>query len=147
MKKVYLFLFYFLQLTWGIIQNIVGFLIYIAVLTKYPNRPRLRYNGAFITIWDGYYSASIGMFIFVGNRVRLKSFSRVVSHEYGHCIQSCILGPFYFLVIGLPSMIWARTPRFKRKRDSGLYRYTDFYCEKWANRLGKKFTGLEPINH
>lgn len=146
MKKINLFLFYFLQLTWGIIQNIVGFLIYIALMIKDPNRPRLRFNGAFVILWDSNYSASIGMFIFVG-RVEFNYFARVVSHEYGHCIQSCILGPFYFLVIGLPSYIWAHNKRFIRNRYKGNYLYSDFYCEKWANRLGKKYTGLEPINH
>lgn len=146
MKKVNLFLYYFFQLTWGIIQNIVGFLIYLILLIKDPKRPRLRYNGAFITLWNSYYSASIGMFIFIG-KVKLNRFSKLVAHEYGHTIQSCILGPFYFLVIGIPSFIWARTPRFKRKRSKGHYLYTDFYCEKWANRLGKKYTGLEPIDN
>ena len=55
----------------------------------------------------------------------------MVRHEYGHCRQSRILGPFYLLVIGLPSLLWALwwTPG----RSVGYY---SFYTERLADRLG-----------
>lgn len=59
----------------------------------------------------------------------------VTKHEaLGHGKQSRILGPFYLLVIGLPSIIWAwlygsAIPYTK----NGYYR---FYTEKWADKLG-----------
>ena len=63
---------------------------------------------------------------------------RLVVHEYGHTIQSLILGPLYFLIVGLPSVIWGMV---KKPEQS----YFSFYTEKWANHLGEKFTGKKSM--
>lgn len=135
-----LFLYYFLQLTWGILQNVLGFIIWIFVLLTGPKEKRRMFQGAFVTRWNLESSMSMGMFLFMGT-----DDPRVLVHEYGHTIQSCILGPFYLLVIGIPSFCWANSPYFVRSRRIGRYRYSDFYPEKWANRLGQRFTGRESI--
>ena len=54
----------------------------------------------------------------------------------GHCIQSLILGPFYLICIGLPSFLWAW---IYVKWLSGLYEYTDFVTEAWAQHLGERY--------
>ena len=51
--------------------------------------------------------------------------------EYGHCRQSRILGPFYLLVIGIPSLLWALW--WHPGRSVGYY---SFFTERWADRLG-----------
>ncbi len=51
-------------------------------------------------------------------------------HEYGHSIQSRILGPLYLIVIGIPSIIWAA---YWNPTKGSYYK---FYTEKWANKLG-----------
>ena len=57
-----------------------------------------------------------------------------VKHEYGHTIQSKMLGPFYLLVIGLPSLMWAWLgENFRKEKNISYYA---FYTEKWANKLG-----------
>ena len=61
---------------------------------------------------------------------------RTLVHEYGHTIQSIILGPLYLLIIGIPSSIWAMT--FNNKGNT--ISYYSFYTEKWANVLGEKVT-------
>ena len=137
-----LFLYYFLQLTWGMIQNILGFIIWIYVLLTGPKEKRHVFHGALVTRWYLKSSMSMGLFLFMGT-----DDPRVLVHEYGHTIQSCILGPLYLPVIGIPSFCWANTPRFERNRRMGRYRYSDFYPEKWANYLGWRFTGREGIRH
>lgn len=57
----------------------------------------------------------------------------VLKHEYGHCVQSYILGPLYLLVIGLPSLIWAGC--FDNFRTKHGISYYWFYTEKWANKI------------
>lgn len=146
MKRISYPLYYLLHLTWGILQNIVGFIMYISLIAMNPKRGRFRFNGAFVIGWDSDYSAGIGMFIFIG-KVTREYFTGILSHEYGHTIQSCILGPFYLFVIGIPSFIWAHGRRFNMNRMSGKYRYSDFYPERWANHLGRRFTGIEPISY
>lgn len=139
------FTYYLLQMTWGIIQNTLGFLIYVFLMIRNPRRRKGRFFNSRVVSWDLDESAGIGMFIFLGDR-RLKDPTRVLVHEYGHTIQSCILGPLYLFVIGIPSFIWAHYPRFERNRRNGKYTYSRFYPESWANKLGRKYTGLPSID-
>lgn len=55
-------------------------------------------------------------------------------HEKGHRQQSKWLGPFYPIVIGLPSLIWATLHSYVKRL--GAVDYYSFYTEKWADRLG-----------
>ena len=54
-----------------------------------------------------------------------------VKHEWGHTVQSKILGPFYLFVIGIPSLLWAAIQGNVIKKD-----YYWFYTEKWADKIG-----------
>lgn len=140
--KLYLLIFYLLQWTWGIVQNVLGFLIFAFLYLKNRKRKIFMYKGAIVTMWKQRSSASIGMFIFLGIADK-----KVLVHEYGHCIQSMILGPLYLPLIGIPSFIWCNAPHLRRQRKKGTYRYSSFYTEKWANHLGHKVTNEEPISH
>lgn len=74
---------------------------------------------------------SLGEFIFLNPRYTKEI---TLKHEYGHCLQSLMLGPLYLLVIGIPSIL-----NFMRsivKEDSPSYNYYAFYTEKWADKLG-----------
>lgn len=76
---------------------------------------------------------SLGNFALISNR--LSEDECDISHEVdGHTKQSKMLGPFYLLVIGIPSLCWAMF----RNRESNP-NYYSFYTEHWANNLA----GLE----
>ena len=75
-------------------------------------------------MWGG---ISLGNFVYF----RPPVYDKMIRHEYGHCIQSRMLGPFYLLVIGLPSLLWALW--WHPGRSVGYY---SFYTERWADRLG-----------
>jgi hypothetical protein len=70
--------------------------------------------------------------ISLGNFVYLRPpvYDRMAQHEYGHCLQSRLLGPLYLPVIGLPSLLWAIW--WHPGRPVGYY---TFYTERWADRL------------
>lgn len=57
-----------------------------------------------------------------------------IKHEYGHTIQSHLLGPLYLLIIALPSLIWCWLGKKYRKNSGKSYYW--FYTEKWADKLG-----------
>ena len=61
----------------------------------------------------------------------------VLKHEYGHAVQSAILGPLYLLVVGVPSLIWSNLPALKRWRMRTGYDYYRFVVERTASWLGK----------
>lgn len=140
------FLFYLLQFTWGIPQNLLGFLLFLLV----PKKDVRRFHRAVACTWKKKGSLSLGMFLFLSDAVPSKKhlpdqentiLSRLTVHEYGHSIQSIILGPLYLPVIGLPSFLWAELPALrKRRRKSGIS-YFSLYTERWANALGEKVTG------
>ena len=140
MKKV---IYILIQWTWGILQTFLGFILFLINIKN----EHIFYHGAIITRIKGKTSISLGMFAFVGldlemdkrleNRIPDDEIEqRTLVHEYGHTIQSIILGPLYLLIIGIPSSIWAMT--FNNKGNT--ISYYSFYTEKWANALGEKVT-------
>ena len=91
------------------------------------------YHGAVITEWNDKSSVSLGMFVFVTkepyfydklkNEYTMEELSeRLLVHEYGHTIQSLILGPLYLS-------------------------YFSFFTEKWANYLGEQVTGEKSMEN
>ncbi|MBP5606006.1 MAG: hypothetical protein J6X60_10770, partial [Ruminiclostridium sp.] len=70
--------------------------------------------------------------------------AELCAHEYGHSVQSVLLGPLYLPVIALPSSVWCMAPHCVRKRQHTGRSYYSFYTEKWANSIAGKITGSEP---
>lgn len=128
-----------LQLTWGINQNILGILLFLILTVINPTRKRMYYHGAIVSYWKFPFSMGLGMFIFFGHWQQNEEYAKqVLVHEYGHTIQSIIVGPFFMHVVGLPSSIWASLPIFEKWRKEGRYTYFDLFCERWANYEGER---------
>lgn len=70
---------------------------------------------------------SLGFFILLDPDI--KEGTWIVKHEFGHIIQSRILGWFYVPVVLIPSYLWFRFG------DYDVKSYYDFYTERWANEL------------
>ena len=132
------FIYYFLQATWGIIQNVIGLLLWLILLIINPKRRIQMFYGDIVSEWKIKRSLSLGIFIFLG-----RNDQRIVVHEYGHSIQSMILGPFYLILIGIPSLIWSMC--FNKYRTKNRKNYYLFYTERWANKLAVNFTGLNTM--
>ncbi|MBI2417810.1 MAG: RHS repeat-associated core domain-containing protein [Ignavibacteriales bacterium] len=64
--------------------------------------------------------------------------SDLYRHEYGHYMQSQLLGPTYLLGIGLPSVSHAAYFAATNKYVGNIDDYFDFYTETWANNLSKR---------
>lgn len=113
---------------WTILQNIVGLVVLLickcqgATITTYKKRIWVQ--------WKYSSGVSLGWFIFTHENAN----DNTKNHEWGHTIQSFILGPLYLLVIGLPSLIWAGC--FRNYRIEKHISYYEFYTEKWADKLG-----------
>lgn len=117
-----------LRLLWTFPQNLLGWLLYHCIKGKV-----FQYKESQVKCWS-YKEASMGLgnYIFlcpdhVGN-------DRILKHEYGHVRQSRLLGWFYLIIIGIPSVIWAWCfEKYRKKRNIDYY---SFYTEKWADHLG-----------
>ena len=139
-------IFTVIQYTWGLPQTLLGMILFLMNI----RRKHYFYRGAIVTEISGRGSVSLGMFVFIGtilptdrrvmNRIPDKEMARrVLVHEYGHTIQSLILGPLYLLVIGIPSVVWCTFTFYLIKYPK--WSYYRFYTEHWANFLGEKVTG------
>ncbi|MGI6090632.1 MAG: hypothetical protein ACOYEL_04520 [Saccharofermentanales bacterium] len=137
---------YLMQWTWGIFQNLLGLLLLLcirhktlhhfhgAVIVEYPAQ-KFKQLGAF----------TLGMFIFC-NDPDPETKQNLLTHEYGHTIQSIIYGPFYIPLVGFCSLRWAHTYSKNREQfNAANIFYTDKYPEKQANYWGEKILGQRGI--
>lgn len=140
MKYILQFFYLVLQFTWGAIQNALGFLLFL----KNIRCEHAYYHGAILTFHEGDWGGvSLGAFIFINGK-RGDEYKKTVSvHEYGHTIQSLILGPLYLFVVGIPSFVWCNNKKCIAMRQDNNKSYYDLYCENWANRLGEAVTHEE----
>ena len=127
------------QTVWGFPQTLVG----LAVLLAHRGRPHFRYHGAIVTTWNSHKALSSGPFVFMNgsdNALEAKQSvdESLLVHEYGHTIQSLILGPMYLPTIGLPSVIWLNFPGFKHWRRRTGTSYYSFFTERSANHLAER---------
>lgn len=140
-------LYRIIQCTWGGIQTLLGSIIFLL----HRKDRHFSYHGAIVTQWRAKSSVSIGMFVFITDEPyfyekRRDEYSmeelsrRLLVHEYGHTIQSLILGPLYLIAMGIPSTLWGFLPGCARKRQQGIS-YFSFFTDRWANALGEKVTG------
>ena len=140
------------QCTWGFLQTLLGFFI----LILHRKSKHFRYHGAIITLWEPKSSVSLGLFVFVSaepffvkkyeGQISVAELSnRLLVHEYGHTIQSLILGPLYLLLIGIPSTLWGFLMAKKRKEKQ--IPYGAFITEKWANSLGEYVTKEKSVGN
>lgn len=126
-KTSYRIIYGLTQWIWGFPQNLIGLLLCIR-LKKYPKR---QYNGNIVSVWDKSTSLSLGMFLFLTPNAD----EWLVKHECGHSLQSMQIGPFYLVVIGIPSFLWCNLPFLQHYRKKKNISYYAFFTERWANHL------------
>lgn len=127
-----IFLFRLWQWVWGFPQTLIGLLVYLCNYSK----PHEIYRGCIVTRWDNRGSMGMGMFLFLGcddPQVRV--------HEYGHAVQSLILGPLFLPIMGIPSFLWCNLPICRKARQRKHISYYRFYPESTANWLGAWASG------
>jgi hypothetical protein len=122
MKKILLYV-------WQLPQNLIA-LVYRIIFR--PGKPTMIIGGDVnVYTWK---LRRVG--VSLGNNIFVPSNSgyRMISHEYGHTIQSKVLGPLYLFLIALPSAIWFTIyVLFLRKSK---IKYTWFFIESMADKLG-----------
>ena len=125
-------LFRLWQWVWGFPQNLLGLILSLVL----ADAPRSQYRQCQVIRWSNGGSMSLGMYLFLGS-----DDPRTYIHEYGHSIQSAILGPLFLPIMGIPSFLWCNLPPCRKlRREKGISYYW-FYPESTANYLGSLVTG------
>ena len=114
---------------WQLPQNLLGLVVglFLRGKRRLPGLPGIPPAVRLICAQNMYGGLSLGNFVYV----RPPVYDKMILHEYGHCLQSRILGPFYLIVVGIPSFLWALWWHPGRRVS-----YYSFYTERWADRLG-----------
>lgn len=132
--------YYTLQLTWGIILNIIGAIVAL-VLFCCGHRP-VKYGWNYCFELDVDFGLELGVFFIAPKN----GSTRTKNHEHGHGVQNAYLGPFFIGVVAIPSAVryWLR--KFARKKDPDveLPDYDDIWFEGQATKTGKAL--LDKIN-
>ena len=129
------FLFRLWQWTWGFPQTLIGFVLYLA----HRDAPHRTYHGCIVTRWKQSGSLGVGMFLFLSER-SYDACPQVQVHEFGHAVQSAILGPLFFPIMGIPSFLWCNLKSCQKLRKEKGISYYRLYTESNANYLGSLVT-------
>lgn len=113
---------------WQLPQNLLG-LLFLLVLRGETRHHLGSIRFYFLDAFPG--GITLGEYIIVGTKQDL-----MVRHEFGHVLQSRMLGPLYLPVIGLPSLLHAWLNGCIGCCGRHEEGYHHFYAERWADRLG-----------
>lgn len=128
MIRLKMLLIYFLEV-WEFFQNYIG----KCEVIKYHLTPSHFFKDCYVYYITHDDSHCCGKHIFINKDTDDRI---ILRHEYGHRIQSKILGILFYPIIFIPSYLhfiyWIKF------RNDNWENYYNFYCEKWANNLVKK---------
>lgn len=129
-------MFYLFQFTWGSTANFAGLLVFLCCRGRFPSK---RFCNSVVTCLPGNRGGlSLGVFLFL-SACGTRESGRLCVHEYGHTIQCLFLGPLYWIVVVIPSVIWYHFfAGYRKKRGIP---YDALYCERWATAWGRKWSG------
>lgn len=131
-------LYYALTFTWGLLSNILGFLVSL-VFTYIFKATCTELYGRWVFIagnnWGG---LSLGNFVFMSKSAAKGT--NTLRHEIGHSLQNIIWGPLFLFVIGIPSAVrcWYReTSIYKNSKTKTDY--DSIWFEGQATEWGNKY--------
>lgn len=114
---------------WCFPQTLAGF---IWSKIKKAERTEVVIDGktytVYMTDWQG--AVSLGKYIIVNRNVN----NDTIKHEYGHQLQSYMLGWLYLVTVGACSYLWCNY--YNKHREEMAVPYHSYWCEKWADELG-----------
>ena len=140
MRKLRIFIFWLLSLTWGLPATLAGFTGFVLCLSR-GLRPKLYHGNVYFETRRKAGSLNLGPFFFLSKNYD----ERVKYHEAGHGIQNIIYGPLFLPLIGLTSIVWYHIflKKYKEQlktwnKDERNAAYEKWWVEKQASDFGRK---------
>lgn len=134
MKALKLVLFWVWQWTWGFISSFLGLFVFLFCLIFSKQKQVTTYKNCIVLHNSVMRGCGLSMGVFIFTSWDCKYDTVMLKHEYGHALQSLLLGPLNLFVIVIPSSIWFWCfDEWRRKKGVSYYW---LYCEAWANKWG-----------
>ncbi len=135
--KLHPFWFYFLSFTWGLPFTLIGCIVALFPVIK-GYRPKKWGYCYYFELGDRWGGCNLGIFFLKDSY----GGASLKSHEHGHAVQNCYLGPFMIPIVALPSLIRSRYRNHlitKKKVDrKTLPPYDSIWFEGQATKLGNE---------
>lgn len=135
MKSILIELIYW---TWCFPQTVIGIIYFL--ISKNNHVKVEKYKHSIVTTLNREHTGGFcwGKYIFIDKT----SNKDLIKHEYGHTLQSFILGPLYIPVIWIPSgyNLYLIKKIDINDRERYLEAYNEYwkkFPEDWADKLGK----------
>lgn len=134
------FVYWFLQLTWGVVMTLPGLIGLLFM--KISKRGKIYKNGySYIVELNGNWGGvNLGAISFCGNYSETypEWFEDVRKHEYGHSIQNIIFGPFHLFLVAIPSFIRYWYQEIRSRKGLKNKPYDSIWFEGMATKVGTK---------
>ena len=135
-------LMWLFRLTWGILDTLVGIVIFLFFLIRYNKQLKIGYVAhCFVVelphkVTDVGWGLSSGLFIF-SNTNSIWNRAYLLYHEWGHCIpQTLALGPLHPFLVSIPSVIRFSWREAQARKGKELPPYDSVWFEGTATRWG-----------
>lgn len=114
---------------WQILQNIIGLFMFLYFKMR-RDLSLVKYDKFTYCFKSKYMHGgiSLGSFIFLSEYSATNE--KTIAHEYGHCVDSKIMGPLYLFIIGIPSIL------------NAIFCFTDCYYDFFTEKRANKNAGL-----
>jgi hypothetical protein len=136
-------IFYLLTFTWGLPFTLLGLMAALFLRLR-GYKPKKHGYCRYFEVGENWGGINLGLFFIVNKG----STAAIRSHEHGHAVQNCYLGPFMLIIVALPSLVRSRRRAYLTEKkgvpESSLPPYDSIWFEGQATRLGKE--AVEYIN-
>ena len=136
LKTIYGIVYWFLQLTWGILLNIAGLFVFLACVIFGKAKVHRNGFGLIAEIGGNWGGFSSGAFAICGRYAQEDGpcynpywFEHTRKHEFGHSIQNAALGPFTIFLVEIPSA--CRYWYYRAVYAKGKVMPVDWYDSVW----------------
>ena len=116
-------------LTWGLPSSLVGLLAGLVFVCARARVAQWRGLPVVVTRRGPGHAAALGhVLVFLGGRPQA-----LRAHEWGHASQSVLLGPLYWPIIAIPSLLHAAWYASRPRARGYLAFYTEAWAQRWAD--------------
>ena len=129
--------FYTLNLTWGILLNIVGFMTALVMLFT-GHKPKIHGGCIYFKVGKNWGGVNLGLVFLTDDSPS----EHTKNHEFGHAIQNAKYGLLMPFIVSIPSAVryWYREIVYYHKGKEPPTDYYSIWFEGEATKLGNEYT-------
>lgn len=131
-------LYWVLLFTWGILESIAGLAIALALMII-GKRPHRNHRGIYFIVGNNWGGFSMSFVSVIADGMGTEYTVDTMRHECGHSYQVCMLGVFWFFIVGIPSQIRYVRDLIFRKKGKECPDYDLVWFEGEATDFGREF--------